>query len=134
VANKSSGASRTYARSAKKSASRTYAKKETPSHSAPVKVCAAPVVQASLFGTPSLAPKHGDTKKTKVALIGAPKSKTKTPAAQGKKPAETRLAKKGDVSSKNAAKTKKTSSSTKNSKDKYSRSQSTRTIMVSEAR
>ncbi|MGA9753880.1 MAG: transglycosylase SLT domain-containing protein [Desulfobaccales bacterium] len=136
VAQKSSGTSRTSAKSAKKSASQIYAKKETSGHSAPVKASAAPVVQASLFGTPTLASKHGDTNKTKVALIGASKSKTKTPGVQGKKAAETRLAKKSDVPSKSATKGKKNSSSSKNSKDKdkYSRSKSSRTIMVSEAR
>jgi hypothetical protein len=136
VAQKSSGPSRASAKSPKKSAGRTYAKKETPVHSAPVKAGAAPVVQASLFGTPTPASKHGDTKKTKVALIGASKSKTKTPAVQGKKAAETRLAKKSDCSPKSPAKAKKTSPPNKNSKDKdkYSRSKSTRTIMVSEAR
>ncbi len=67
VAHKSSGKSQTYAQSAKKPASRTYAKQEKPSHSAPAKAtvsakanapakAAPPVVQASMFGTPSWPP------------------------------------------------------------------------------
>ena len=70
VAHKSNGKSRSSAKASKKAASRTYAKQEKPTKSTPVKAGAAPVVQASLFGTPSLAAKPSDAKKTKVALIG----------------------------------------------------------------
>jgi len=90
------------------------------------------VVQASLFGTPSLAAKHGDAKKTKTALIGTSKSQAKGPVAKGKKSGDTRLAKKNDNASKSTStsKTKKTS----RSKDKYSQSKSKRALLVSEAR
>jgi membrane-bound lytic murein transglycosylase D len=147
VANKSSR-SRTYARSPKKS-SRTYAKLEKPSHSTPAKVTTAkvntapvhtvkastaPVVQASLFGKPSLATKQSGAKKTKVALIGTSKNSLKAEAVKPNKSNETRLAKKSDNSSKSPGKTKKNSSSNKNSKDKYSHAKSKRSIMVSEAR
>jgi membrane-bound lytic murein transglycosylase D len=132
VAHKSSGKSRSSARHAKKSAG-TYAKKETTHHSAPAKASAAPVVQASLLGGPSLASKHGDAKKTKVALIGEHKGKGKATCAPAKKSGETRLAKKSDTSSKNSSKAKKNGSSSR-SKDKVSHAKSKRTIMVSEAR
>ncbi len=75
-----------------------------------------------MFGTPSLAAKPSDAKKTKVALIGTAQNQTKGEAAKSKKSGETRLAKKGDNSSKSASKAKKNSSSNKNSKDKYSQS------------
>jgi hypothetical protein len=138
VAQKSS--KRSYAKSSKKAASRTYAKQEKPSQNAPAKANApvkagvAPVVQASLFGAPSLATKPGDVKKTKVALIGDSKSKTKAQATKPKKSGEARLAKKTDNSAKSSSKSKKNSSSAKNSKDKYSHAKSKRPIMVSEAR
>jgi len=99
------------------------------------------VVQASLFGAPSLATrceakheaaKHRDAKKTNVALVGAAKSNPKPQAAKAKKSGEARLAKKSDNSAKSAAKSKKSSSTSR--KDKYSRSHSKRSIMVSEAR
>jgi membrane-bound lytic murein transglycosylase D len=132
VAHKSRGKSR--ATASKKAASRTYAKQEKSTKSNPGKGGAGPVVQASLFGTPSLASKHGDAKKTKTALIGTPKNRTKGPAAKSKKPGEPGLAKKTDTSSKSATKPKRTSSSNSRAKDKYSRSKPKRTIMVSEAR
>jgi hypothetical protein len=71
-----------------------------------------------------------------VALIGTAKNQTKGEAANSKKSAEPRLAKKSDNASKAAAKPKKASSSTSRAKDKdkYSRSKSKRAIMVSEAR
>jgi membrane-bound lytic murein transglycosylase D len=125
VAHKTSDKKRSFARSAKKSSSRTYAKHEKSSHRAPV-------VQASLFGTPSLAAKQSEAKKTKVALIGASKTKTKKHYAKRKKTRETRLARKSDKAGK-SNKSQKTSGSG-HTKDKYSRSKSKRTIMVSEAR
>jgi membrane-bound lytic murein transglycosylase D len=134
VAQKSNGKGRSFAKASKKAASQTYAKPEKPTHNAPVKAGAAPVVQASLFGAPSPASRPSDVKKTKVALIGAPKNQTKEPAAKSKKTGDTPLAKKSDNSSKSASKAKKNGSSNKNSKDKYSRSKSPRTLMVSEAR
>jgi membrane-bound lytic murein transglycosylase D len=134
VAPKSNVKSRSSAKASTKAASRTYAKQEKPAASTPVKAGAAPVVQASLFGTPSLASKSSDTKKTKVALIGTAKNQTKGEAAKSKKACEPGLAKKSDTSSKSAAKPKKASSSTSRTKDKYSQSQSKRAIMVSEAR
>jgi hypothetical protein len=132
VAHKSSGKTRSSAQASKQAASRTYAKHEKPAKNTPAKAGAAPVVQASLFGTPSLAAKHGDAKKTKVALIGTPKNQTKGTAAKGKKSGETRLAKKSDNAAKSATKPKKTSRS--KDKDKYSKAKSKRAIMVSEAR
>ena len=105
MAHKSSGKSRSSAKASKKAASRTYAKQEKPAKHTPAKAGAAPVVQASLFGTPSLAAKHSDAKKTKVALIGTPKNQTKGPAAKGKKSGETRLAKKSDNSAKSVSQT-----------------------------
>jgi membrane-bound lytic murein transglycosylase D len=135
VAQKANGKSRSYAKAARKSPSRTYAKQDKPAPSTPVKTGAAPVVQAALFGTPSQAAKPvGEVQKTKVALIGVPKSQANGTAAKGKKTGEPRLAKKSDNAPKSAAKPKKPSSSPKNSKDKYSRSKSTRTLMISEAR
>ncbi len=154
VAHKSSGKSRSYAKSSKKAASRTYAKNDKPSHSAPAKTQAAvaahtpgkagaaPVVQASMFGAPSLATKpgeaakSGEAKKTKVALIGTSKSNPKAQAAKPNKSGETRLAKKSDNPAKSSSKTKKNGSSNKNSKDKdkYSQAKSKRPLMVSEAR
>jgi len=128
VAPRSRSKSRSVAKASPK-ASRTYAKKEKPAPSAPVKAAAAPVVRASLFGTPSLATKSSDPKKTKVALIGA----HKTPA-KSQKPAEPRLAKKSDNTPKSAAKSKKAGSSTSRAKDKVSKSKSKRALMVSEAR
>jgi membrane-bound lytic murein transglycosylase D len=125
VAHKSKGKSRSSAKASTQNASRTYAKQEQPTKSTPVKAGAAPVVQASLFGTPSLAAKSSDTKKNKVALIGT---------AKGKKSGETRLAKKSPNTSKSAAKPKKASSSNSRAKDKYSHSKSKRALMVSEAR
>jgi membrane-bound lytic murein transglycosylase D len=144
VAAKSKGKSRTYTKSAKKAASRTYAKQDNPSHVAPAKTHTpdkngpAPVVQASMFGTPSLATKSesaksGEAKKTKAALIGTSKNKTKAQATKPKKSGDTRLAKKSDNSAKSSTKSKKNSSSSR-TKDKYSRSHSKRSIMVSEAR
>jgi peptidoglycan lytic transglycosylase D len=135
VAHKSNVKSRSSAKASTKAAKRTYAKQGKSTHSTPVKAGAAPVVQASLFGTPSLAAKSSDTKKHKAALIGTAKDQTKS-----KKSGETRLAKKSDNSSKSAAKPKKAGSSTNRSKDKdkdkdkYSHSKSKRALMVSEAR
>jgi hypothetical protein len=134
VAHKHTGKSRTAAKASKKGASRRYAKHERATRKTPAKGGAAPVVQASLFGTPSVASKNRDAKKTKTALIGTPKNQNKGAAAKGKKSGEPRLAKKGDNGTKNASKPKKTSSTHKNSKDKYSKSKSKRTLMVSEAR
>ncbi|MDO9532543.1 MAG: transglycosylase SLT domain-containing protein [Deltaproteobacteria bacterium] len=125
VVHKSHGKSRSSAKASTKAAKRTYAKQGKPTHSTPVKAGAAPVVQASLFGTPSLASKSSDTKKTKTALIGT---------AKGKKSGEARLAKKSNNTSKSTAKSKKAGSSNSRAKDKYSRSKSKRAIMVSEAR
>ncbi len=139
VAHKSSPKSHTYARSAqKRSTAKVYAKKESaePAHSAPAKPSVtAGVVQASLFGTPSVAAKHEvvkhtDAKKTKVALIGTSKSKPKAPAVKSKPSGDTRLAKKSDSSAKSTAKPKKTS----RSKDKYSHAKTKRALLVSEAR
>lgn len=129
AAPKSYAKSRSTAKASKKAASRTYAKQEKPAKSAPVKAAAAPVVQASLFGTPSLATKSSDPKKNKVALIGAHKTQAKS-----QKPAEPRLAKKSDNASKSAAKPKKAGSPPSRAKDKLSKSKSKRAIMVSEAR
>ncbi|MHB9073936.1 MAG: lytic transglycosylase domain-containing protein [Desulfobaccales bacterium] len=155
VSHKSSAKSRTYAKSAKKAASRTYAKQEQPNHSAPAKAhtatlakanapakASAAPVQASMFGTPSVAAKPGDAakpaeaKKTKVALIGTSKSNPKAQAAKAKKSGDTRLAKKTDNSTKSSSKPKKSGSSNKNAKDKdkYSHAKSKRPLMVSEAR
>jgi len=132
VAHKSRAKSQSYARSSRKTASPTYAKKETPHPNHPAK---AGVIQASLFGTPTLAPKVSDSKKTKVALIGASKSQTKAPAAKNSKPGEARLAKKNEANSKNSSKAKKNNSSSRTKdKDKYSRAPSRRSILVSEAR
>jgi hypothetical protein len=131
VAHKSSAKTRSAAPAAsKQAASRTYAKNEKPAKHNPAKAAAPRVVQASLFGTPSLAAKHGDAKKTKVALIGNSKQQAKGTAAKGKKSGETRLAKKSDNANRSESKAKKTS----RSKDKYSKSKSKRAIMVSEAR
>jgi membrane-bound lytic murein transglycosylase D len=138
VAHKSKGKSQSSAKASTKAASQTYAKQEKPTKSTPVKAGAAPVVQASLFGTPSLASKSSNTKKTKVALIGTAKNQTKGEAAKSKKTCEPRLANKSDNAPKSAAKPKKASASTSRAKDKdkdkYSRSKSKRDIMVSEAR
>jgi hypothetical protein len=134
VVHKSSGKSRSSAQAHKKAASRTYAKQEKSTHHAPVKAAAAPVVQASLFGTPSLACKPGDAKKTKTALIGTPKNQTKGAAAKSKKSGDVRLVKKSDTAPKTATKPKKTSSANSHAKDKYSKSKAKRAIMVSEAR
>ncbi len=156
VAHKSSAKSRTYAKSAKKAASRTYAKQEQPSHSAPAKAvhtatlakanapakASAAPVQASMFGAPSVAAKHGDAskspeaKKTKVALISTSKSNAKAQATNTKKSGDTRLAKKADNSAKSSSKPKKNGSSNKNTKDKdkYSHVKSKRPLLVSEAR
>jgi hypothetical protein len=136
VAPKSSGKSRSSAKASTKAVSRTYAKQDKPTHSTPVKAGAAPVVQASLFGAPSLASKSSDSKKTKTALIGTSQGKTKGEAAKGKKSGETRLAKNSSTAPKSADKPKKASSSTSRAKDKdkYSQSKSKRALMVSEAR
>jgi hypothetical protein len=145
---------RTYSKSYRKPA-RTYAKQATSNQIAkarkssyhepapalakahtPVKADAAPVVQASLFGAPSLArhepAKSSESKKTKVAYTGVSKSQAKTAAAKSKKSSETHLARKSD----NSSKTRSKKSSLSSHKDKYSRSQfkSKRTLMVSEAR
>ncbi len=127
--------SKTYARPVqKRSATPVYAKKEPSDsgHSAPAK---AGVVQASLFGTPSVAPKPAvvkqkDAKKTKVALIGTHKTKSKAPAVKSKPSSETRLARKSDSPAKSTSKSKKSS----RSKDKYSQTKTKRSLMVSEAR
>ncbi|MCK9375737.1 MAG: transglycosylase SLT domain-containing protein [Syntrophobacterales bacterium] len=139
VAHKSSSKSHTYARPVqKRSATPVYAKKESADtgHSTPGKPSVnAGVVQASLFGTPSIAAKHevvkhSDAKKTKVALIGSSKSKPKASAVKSKKSGDTRLARKPDSSTKSPAKSKKTS----RSKDKYSHAKTKRALLVSEAR
>src|SRR3989339_683096 len=88
VAPKSRSKSRSSAKASTKAASRTYAKQEKPAKSTPVKAGAAPVVQASLFGTPSLATKSSDSKKNKTALIGTAKNPTKGEAAKSKKAGE----------------------------------------------
>jgi membrane-bound lytic murein transglycosylase D len=116
----------TYARSSRKSGKSTYAKKGNANHHAPAK---AGVVQASLFGKPSLASRQSNPRNTKVALLGASNGKGQT--VKGKKSSETRLAKKSNNSSRSSSKAKKSSSQTK---DKYSRSKSKRSIMISEAR
>ncbi len=136
VARKSPAKSRNSAKASTKAASRTYAKHDKPTHNTPVKAGAAPVVQASLFGTPSLASKSSDTKKHKVALIGAAKNQTKGDAANSKKSSEARLAKKSSNTSKSVDKSKKAGSSNSRAKDKdkYSHSKSKRALMVSEAR
>jgi hypothetical protein len=134
VAHKSTEKVHQAAKTPKKTAAQTYAKQEKPAKNTPAKAGAAPVVRASLFGTPSQAAKHSDAKKSKVALIGTAQGKTKGEAAKGKKSDETRVAKKGDNSSKSVSKAKKNTSSNKNSKDKYSQSKSKRSLMVSEAR
>jgi membrane-bound lytic murein transglycosylase D len=138
VAQKSSVKSRSVAKAPAKAVSQTYAKQEKPAPSTPVKAGAAPVVQASLFGTPSLAAKSGDTKKPKTALIGTAKNPTKGEAAKGKKAGEPSLAKKSDAAAKSAAKPKKAGTSNSRAKDKdkdkLSQSKSKRTILVSEAR
>jgi membrane-bound lytic murein transglycosylase D len=136
VAPKSNGKSRTYAKAAKKSESRTGAKPEQPASNTPAKAGAAPVVQASLFGTPSLAAKTGDAKKTKTALIGTAKTPATGSTAKGKKAGEPGLAKKSDNAGKNTAKAKKagTSNSRAKDKDKDKYSKSKRAIVVSDAR
>jgi membrane-bound lytic murein transglycosylase D len=138
VAQKSSVKSRSVAKAPAKAVSQTYAKQEKPAPSTPVKAGAAPVVQASLFGTPSLAAKSGDTKKPKTALIGTAKNPTKGEAAKGKKAGEPSLAKKSDAAAKSAAKPKKAGTSNSRAKDKdkdkLSQSKSKRTILVSKAR
>jgi soluble lytic murein transglycosylase-like protein len=134
VAPKSRSKSRSVAKAPPKAASRTYAKQEKPAPSTPVKAAAAPVVRASLFGTPSLAAKSSEPKKTKVALIGTAKNPPKGEAAKSKKPAEPRLAKKSDNTTKSVAKPKKASSSNSRPKDKLSHSKSKRALLVSEAR
>jgi hypothetical protein len=138
VAQKPNVKSRSSAKAPTKAVGQTYAKQEKPAPSTPVKAGAAPVVQASLFGTPSVAAKSSDTKKTKAALIGAAKNQTKGEAAKSKKACEPRLANKSDNASKSAAKPKKAGSSNSRAKDKdkdkYSGSKSKRAIMVSEAR
>jgi hypothetical protein len=96
------------------------------------------VVQASLFGPPSLPSKPSDAKKTKTALIGTAKNQTKGPAAKTKKSGETGLAKKSDTAGKSTAKAKKAGSSNSRAKDKdkdkdkYSKSK--RALVVSDAR
>jgi hypothetical protein len=139
LAHKPAGKHRTYARHSTKkhSSRRVYAKKSSRhrSHRASAK---AGVVQASLFGTPSLASKHGhaqrhrQTKKTKVALIGASKTKAKSSAVKRKKSRVTRLARRSDSNSKSGKSRK--SSSAKRSRGRYSHSKHKRAIMVSEAR
>jgi membrane-bound lytic murein transglycosylase D len=126
VARKSKSKKRTYARSARKSAKRVYAKKSKASHRTPAK---ATVVQASLFGKPSLAFRKSNRKKTGAALLGS--SRGKGQRVKGKKSAETRLARKSNHSSRSSSKSKKSSSRTRG---KYSRSKSKRTIMISEVR
>ena len=104
VAPKSSDKSRHSAKAAKKTAAQTYAKHEKPAKTTPAKAGAAPVVQASLFGTPSLAAKPGDAKKTKVALIGTaqePRPRARPPKARNR--ARPGWRKKSDNSSKSAS-------------------------------
>jgi membrane-bound lytic murein transglycosylase D len=151
VAQKSSPKSRTYAKPAKK-ASRTYAKQEQPNHSVPAKAQTATLakantpakanaapVQASMFGTSSVAAKPSDAakpaeaKKAKVALIGTAKANPKAQVVTAKKSSDTRLAKKTDNSAKSSSKPKKNGLSNK-AKDKYSHAKSKRPLMVSEAR
>jgi soluble lytic murein transglycosylase-like protein len=163
----------TYVRSSKKP-SRTYVQHEKPKYEAPVKAQAlakshtpaktgrAPVVQASLSGTPSLATKHAATsrtnaKNTKVALIGVSKSKTKAQAAKSDEARNTKVALIGTSKSKtnkvqaasnkkpgetrlakknddsSKSRTKKNSTSSR-TKGKYSSSPSKRSIVVSKAR
>jgi len=134
VVHKSNDKGRQSARAPKKTANQSYTKQEKPAKNTPAKAGAAPVVRASLIGTPSQAAKPGDAKKNKAALIGTGQSKPKGEAAKSKKAGDPRLTKKGDNSSKSVSKDKKNSSTNKNSKDKYSGSKSTRALMVSEAR
>ena len=139
AAQKPSGKTRSSAQAPQKAASRSYAKQEKPAQHTPAKAGAPHVVQASLFGTPSVAAKHGDAKKTKTALIGTPKSQAKGPAAKGKKSGDTRLAKKSDNASKSATtpqeyEYQQNQEDQPRSKDKYSKSKSKRGLMVSEAR
>jgi membrane-bound lytic murein transglycosylase D len=117
---------RTYTRSSRKSARRTYAKKRRTSHRTSAK---AGVVQASLFGKPSLASRRSKPKKTGVALLGGSKAKRQT--VKGKKSTVTRLARKSHNSARSSSKSKKSSRRTRG---KYPRSKSKRPIMVSEAR
>jgi soluble lytic murein transglycosylase-like protein len=124
--NKKSG-SRTYARSSHKRSSRVYAKRSHhTNHQAPAK---ASVVQASMFGAPSLASKPSNAKKSRVALID--RSKSKHQAVKGKGSTETRLARKIDKSSRNSSRMKKSSRRTR---EKYSQSRSGRHLIISEVR
>jgi hypothetical protein len=121
--------SRTYARSSKKRSSRVYAKKSSHArHGPPAK---ASVVQASMFGTPTLASRHSNSKRTRVALIDRTRSKSKPHAVKGKRSAETRLARKSANSSRNSSRVRKSS---RHSRDKYSRAKSRRNIVISEVR
>jgi membrane-bound lytic murein transglycosylase D len=130
VAHKSSSKKSTYARSSRKSAKRTYARSSRKSAKRTyAKKGKAGVVQASLFGKPSLASRQSNHKKSKVALLGASRGKGQT--IKGKKSSETRLARKNTNSSRSSSKSKKSSSRTR---DKYSRSKSKGPIMISEAR
>jgi len=119
-------AKRVYAKSSGKTAKQTYAKKGDAGRQAPAK---AGVVQASLFGKPSLASKPGPSKASKVALLGGSDGKGQT--VKGKKSPEARLARKSDSSSRGSTKSKKSSS---RAKDKYSWSKSKGHLLVSEAR
>ena len=136
MAHKSSGKSRSSAKAPKKAASRTYAKQEKPTHNTPAKAGAAPVVQASLFGTPSLAAKHSDAKKTKVALIGTPKNQTK---GRGRQKQEIGRDPVGEKERQRLQECRQTQENQfiqqpAKDKDKYSKSKSKRGLMVSEAR
>ncbi len=114
----------TYARSAKKSRHRTYAKHEKRGHRAPV-------VEACLLGTPSVAARHSEGQRNRGAVKGASKGKAKRHAVKSKRSRETRLARKTNNSSRSSSKYRKSS---KRTKERYSRSKSKRPIMISEAR
>ena len=131
VAHKSSATTRSAAQASKKAASRTYAKHEKPAKHTPAKGGATPVVQASLFGTPSLAAKHGDAKKTKVALIGTSKTRPKRRPPKARNRAKPGWRKRATTPPRVPANPRRSPAA---SKDKYSKSKSKRGIMVSEAR
>jgi soluble lytic murein transglycosylase-like protein len=121
--------SRTYARSSHKRSSRVYAKKSTHTkYRAPAR---ASVVQASMLGTPSLASRHRNSKKTRVARLERTRSRSKHHAVKGNGVAETRLARKMNKSSRNSSRIKRSS---RHSRERYSRSKSKRDLVISEVR
>jgi hypothetical protein len=120
-------------RSKSRSAPRVYAKtakfRHTPSKSRGA------VVQASMFGGPSLATRSGShAKKKQVALFGGTKNsgtKNKSQVAKGHKSSEIRLARKN-----HGAKANRSRKSSRRAKDKLSHrsKKGRRAILVSEAR